>query len=339
MLKNIAAAFLILCTLQTAVNAQRTFIDPGAVWPDSAGQHIQAHGGGIIKIGKVYYWYGEQRAQGLDTNYRYVSGYRSTDLMNWTFIGNVLQLTDPEHLGARWILERPKVFFNKKTHTYVMYFHLDDRRYQYARVGIATSPTPEGPFRYLKSFRPLGFESRDIGQFIDDDGTPYLIFESRPSKGFYIAGLSAGYTEVLRQIAFIQAPLEGGAIVHYKNLYYVVGSALTGWRPNPNKYAAAPSLSGPWSEFKDIAPPETNTYGSQSTMLFKIKGTKTTSVLFMGDQWRPKTQWDSRYLWMPVTIDGDKLTLPPPHPFTVDVRTGKTWPVDPSGRSPQTPQN
>src|SRR6185437_16789988 len=134
-------------------------------------------------------------------------------------------------------------------------------------------------------------ESRDIGQFIDDDGTPYLIFESRPSKGFYIAGLSADYTEVDRQIAFIRAPLEGGAIVHYKQLYYVVGSALTGWRPNPNKYATARSLSGPWSEFRDIAPPETNTYGSQSTLLFKVAGAKTTSVLFMGDQWRPKTQW------------------------------------------------
>ena len=36
-------------------------------------------------------------------------------------------------------------------------------------------------------FRPLGYESRDIGQFVDDDGSAYLIFESRPSHGFYIA--------------------------------------------------------------------------------------------------------------------------------------------------------
>jgi len=41
-------------------------------------------------------------------------------------------------------------------------------------VGIAVSDNPAGPFKYVKSFRPLGHESRDIGQFIDDDGAAYL---------------------------------------------------------------------------------------------------------------------------------------------------------------------
>jgi hypothetical protein len=44
----------------------------------------------------------------------------------------------------------------------------------------------DGDYQYLKSFRPLGHESRDIGQFVDDDGTAYLIFEDRPN-GFRIA--------------------------------------------------------------------------------------------------------------------------------------------------------
>jgi len=121
----------------------------------------------------------------------------------------------------------------------------------------------------------------------------------------------------------VDAPLEGGAIVHYKGLYYAIGSALTGWRPNPNKYATASSLAGPWSEFRDIAPPETNTYGSQSTMMLKVAGTKDTTVIFMADEWRPKTQWDSRYLWMPLEIGDGRLWLPKPQPWTLDVRTGK----------------
>jgi len=48
-------------------------------------------------------------------------------------------------------------------------------------------------------------ESRDISRFIDDDGTPYLIFEDRP-YGFRIATLSAGYQEV----CLIPLHLEGG---------------------------------------------------------------------------------------------------------------------------------
>ena len=40
---------------------KQTVIHPGDVWPDEDGNHIQAHGGGIIKLDKTYYWYGEER--------------------------------------------------------------------------------------------------------------------------------------------------------------------------------------------------------------------------------------------------------------------------------------
>ncbi|WP_295121159.1 family 43 glycosylhydrolase [uncultured Chitinophaga sp.] len=322
MKRTVFAASLLLSTL-FAIAQERTFIDPGGIWPDDKGNHIQAHGGGIIKIGKTYYWYGEERRQGLDREYRYVSCYASKDLMNWKYQGDALKQADPENLGQRWVLERPKVFYNKKTKNYVMYFHLDDAKYAYARVGVAVSKKPQGPFRYVKSFRPLDKESRDIGQFIDDDGTPYLVFESRPTKGFYIAGLSDDYMDVVKEVSFIHAPLEGGAIVHYKGLYYSIGSAMTGWKPNPNKYATSPSLSGPWTEFKDIAPPATNTYSSQSTMLIKVEGTKSTTIIYMGDMWKPSTQWDSRYLWMPVEIGDGKLWLPEPKKFKINVKTGE----------------
>jgi len=203
-----------------------------------------------------------------------------------------------------------------------MYFHLDDRSYKLAKVGIAVSDKPDGNFTYVKSFRPLGHESRDIGQFIDDDGTAYLVFEDRPF-GFRIARLSDDYMNVDKEMCLIKAHMEGGAIVHYKGLYYSIGSALTGWRPNPNKYATAKSLEGPWSEFKDIAPPETNTYNSQSTMLLKVIGTKKTTVIFMADQWKPATQWDSRYIWMPLEIGNGQLHVPKPEPWTINVKTGE----------------
>jgi hypothetical protein len=220
------------------------------------------------------------------------------------------------------VLERPKVFFNAKTKRFVMYMHLDDRQYKLARVAVATSDTIDGDYTYVKSFRPLNHESRDIGQFIDDDGTAYLIFEDRPF-GFRIAKLSDDYLDVEKQLCLIPMHMEGGAVVHYDGLYYAIGSALTGWRPNPNKFATAKSLEGPWSEFQDIAPPETNTYGSQSTMMLKVVGSKTTTVIFMGDIWKPRALGDSRYLWMPLQIGDGKLWLPEPKEWTIDVATGE----------------
>ncbi len=302
--------------------AQR--IVPGGIWPDDRGQHVQAHGGGIIKFGETFYWFGEQRGPGLEFGKRYVSCYSSTDLAHWTFRKNVLQLGDPEHFGGRWILERPKVFYNEKTKTFVMYMHIDGggNGYNLARVGVATCDAVDGDYKYLRSFRPLGHESRDIGQFVDDDGTAYLIFEDRPF-GFRIARLSDDYLNVEKEVCLIPEHMEGGALVHFEGLYYVVGSVLTGWRANPNKYATAKRLEGPWSEFKDIAPPATNTYGSQSTMLVKVTGTKGTTVIFMGDIWHPSRQWDSRYLWMPLEIGDGKLRLPEPRAWTLDVKTGE----------------
>lgn len=313
---------LFFVTLFTSSYAQKqAVVYPGEIWPDTDGNHIQAHGGGITKIKDTYYWYGESRAKDLDPNRRFVGCYSSKDLINWQFRGNVLEMANPDTLASNWVLERPKVYYNKMTKKYVMYFHVDVN-YKLAQVGIAVSDKPTGPYSYVRRFRPLGYESRDIGQFIDDDGTAYLIFEDRPNKGFRIARLSVDYMDVEKNICLVQDRLEGGAIVHYNGLYYCVGSGLTGWKPNPNKYATATSLEGPWSEFKDIAPAETNTYGSQSSMLIKVVGSKKTSVIFIGDIWKPETQWDSRYLWMPLEIGDGKLFLPKPQPWKFNVKTG-----------------
>ena len=205
-----------------------------------------------------------------------------------------------------------------------MYAHLDDAAYKLAHVAVFVSDTVDGDYTYVRSFRPLGQESRDIGQFVDDDGSAYLIFEARPTRGFYIAALSDDYLDVEREVCFIKSGLEGGALVNHDGLYYIIGSWMSGWRPNNNQYATARSLSGPWSEFKDIAPPEKKTYGSQSTLMLKVVGSKKTSVIFMGDMWRPGRHNDGRYLWMPLEIGDGRLWLPEPRPWSIDVATGET---------------
>jgi hypothetical protein len=317
------AGLLLLPMAASALAATPRIVKPGEPWLDNRGQQIQAHGGGITLWKGTYYWYGEDRSQTNDPEKRYVACYSSKDLAHWQFRRQVLELADPEHLGPRWVLERPKVFANPRTGKFVLYAHLDDARYKLARVMVAVSDRIDGEYKYVKSFRPLDEESRDIGQFVDDDGSAYLIFESRPTRGFFIAKLSDDFMSV-EKTAFIKAPLEGGALVHLNSLYYVVGSHMTGWRPNPNVYATAASLSGPWTEFKNMAPPEANNYESQSTMLLKVVGTKKTTVLFMGDIWKPRALWDSRYLWMPLEIDGGAMHLPAPQPWELNVKTGET---------------
>ncbi|MFT4112716.1 family 43 glycosylhydrolase [Silvibacterium sp.] len=325
-------AAVVLC-LSLTLHAQKpaSLIHPGDVWLDNRGVPIQAHGGGVIRVGKLFYWFGEDRTPTNDPNTRYVACYASRDLAHWQYRGQVFQLKPTAELGDWIILERPKVFYNAKTKTYVMYVHLDGpgpgghgHGYDMARVAVATSKRVTGPYTYVRSFRPLNQESRDIGQFVDDDGSAYLIFESRPTGGFYIAQLSDDYLDVKTSTSFVHAPLEGGALVHLNGLYYVLGSHMSGWKPNPNVYATAPTLAGPWTAFENIAPPATNTYDSQSAFLLKVTGSKTTSVIYIGDRWEPKTLPDSRYIWMPLEIGDGHMSLPELRPWSIDTHTGET---------------
>ena len=68
-------------------------IRPGQVWLDTEGKRIQAHGGSILHIDGVYYWYGEnkEKTDGRNGIWHWgVRCYRSTDLYNWEDLGIII---------------------------------------------------------------------------------------------------------------------------------------------------------------------------------------------------------------------------------------------------------
>ncbi len=149
--------FLLLLTVFPSYTVAQKYdaFHPGAEqWLDTEGEHIQAHGGGILLHEGVYYWYGEQRGFGEMG----VRCYSSTDLYNWQPHGVVLGWSDAPgtDLTRRCTVERPKVIYNEKTGKFVMWFHLELEGIGYwaARTGVAVADSPTGPFEYLRSFRP-----------------------------------------------------------------------------------------------------------------------------------------------------------------------------------------
>jgi hypothetical protein len=143
------------------INAQNNdFFKPGSLWPDDKGVHINAHGGGILSHNGKYYWFGEHKIAGHLGNSAQigVSCYSSSDLYHWKNEGIALEVSNDTASEIRkgCIIERPKVIYNAKTHTFVMWFHLElkGKGYSAARTAVATSDKPEGPYRYLRSYRP-----------------------------------------------------------------------------------------------------------------------------------------------------------------------------------------
>src|SRR5438552_19051588 len=109
------AAVVGLATLPAS--AAEVTISPGTAWKDTQGHPIQAHGGGMIKVGATYYWFGEDKTGESQDNavFQNVPCYSSTDLAHWTFEANELTRQASGDLGPNRVIERPKVVFNRST--------------------------------------------------------------------------------------------------------------------------------------------------------------------------------------------------------------------------------
>ncbi|KIR62174.1 hypothetical protein TK50_27160 [Micromonospora haikouensis] len=297
---------------------------PGALFTDQAGRIAQLHGVGIQHLNGRFWAWGEDKTNG--PTFGGVACYSSPDLATWTYHGHALS-PDPAipDLAPGRIVERPKVL-PRADGTYVMLLHLDYPGYRDARVGWAVADRPEGPYRYLHGVRPLGNESRDIGVFTDDDGTSYLMSEDRP-HGLHLYRLSPDLLTVDELVSTTLTPAgthgyESPTMVRHDGLYYLFGSDLTGWSTNDNKYATATSLSGPWSDWADFAPPGSATFDSQVSVVVPVQGTERTSHVYVGDRWIRDDLFHSAPVWLPIDIGDGRARLRWRDCWTIDPHTG-----------------
>lgn len=307
----------------TPAHAASVNITPAGTWNDNNGTLIQAHGGGITKVGSTYYWFGEDKTGEASGSafFQNVPCYSSTDLAHWTFVNNVLTKQASGDLGPNRIIERPKVIYNSSTSQYVMYMHVDNSSYGEAKVGVATSSTICGNYSYRGSFQPLGYQSRDMNLFKDDDGTAYLLSEDR-ANGLRIDKLSSDYLSVASAVVVLTPNHEAPAMFKLNGRYYLFGSFLTGWNTNDNQYTTATSLAGPWSSWSNFAPSGSNTLNSQTTFILPVAGSSGTTFVYMGDRWTPSSLGTSPYIWLPLQVNGANVSMSWHTTWSIDTATG-----------------
>jgi hypothetical protein len=153
--------FSIFMSCCASLSAQKlASFSPGKIWLDNNGVHINAHGGGVLFHNDTYYWFGEHKTEGKAGNLANVGVhiYSSKNLSDWKDEGIALAVVeDTMSLLVRGcIIERPKVIYNEKTKTFVMWFHheLKGQGYKAALTGLATSDKVAGPYKYIKSVNP-----------------------------------------------------------------------------------------------------------------------------------------------------------------------------------------
>ncbi len=335
MRKTITVAALIL-TCSVSLNSQnRNYsFQPQAIWNDSDGNAINAHGGGILKHNKMYYWYGEYKVGATTlpswatwecyrTDAGGVSCYSSCDLLNWHFEGVVLKpvTDDPESdLHPSKVIERPKVVYNAHTGKFVMWFHCESADYSKAAAGVAVSDSPTGPFEYLGSFRPNNAMSRDQTLFVDDDGVCYQICSSEDNQTIHINRLTDDYlrpdgTFVRR---FIGQSREAPALFKYNGKYYMLSSGCTGWDPNEAELAVADEIMGEWTVLGNPCSGNDaeKTFYGQSTYVIPVNASKGQFIACF-DLWKKKDLADSRYIWLPLKIN--------PHTGSIRIPWMSSW--------------
>jgi len=197
--KHLFCLLSLLFSLYATAQQSRT-IRSGELWPDDHGQHINAHGGGVMKYGDTYYWFGEHKSDHTSDALVGVTCYASKDLVNWRNCGVALSVTDERghDIERGCILERPKVIYNPVTRKFCMWFHLElkGRGYNAARYGVAVANRPEGPYKFLYSQRadagtwPMNFSEQDIAVADTLDPTHYKdwtpAWTEAVAKGLYV---------------------------------------------------------------------------------------------------------------------------------------------------------
>ena len=312
-------------------------IRSGELWPDDSGRHINAHGGGILKYGDTYYWFGEHKSDHTSDALVGVMCYSSKDLINWHNCGVALRVSDERgsDIERGCILERPKVIYNPVTKKFCMWFHLElkGRGYNAARYGVAVANRPEGPYKFLYSQRanagtwpiegsPMNFDeylkrdfgtgqmARDMTLYIDDNGKAYHIFSSEENYTLHIAELTGDYLHHTGRYTRV-APgghNEAPAIFKHDGTYWMITSGCTGWEPNEARMFSAPSIWGPWTQHPNPCqgPKAEKSFLGQSTFVLTLEDGR---HIFMADIWRPRHPSDARYIWLPIEFENGKPVI------------------------------
>ena len=148
---------------------------PGQVWLDTEGKRIQAHGGSVIYVDGIYYWYGENKEFTDGTNDIWTYGirfYRSNDLYNWEDLGLVIPPDTEDEKSplnpTNCMLDRPHIIYNKRTKKYVCWVKIMHKEGHQDETVLAADKIT-GPYTIVnQGIRPLGMSAGDFDLAVAD---------------------------------------------------------------------------------------------------------------------------------------------------------------------------
>lgn len=284
-------------------------INNDTFWKTVTGDYIFSQGGGIFrfpdpKTGEEhYYWYGVKYQEAVNycpaalagsnsnnTNFLSVTCYQSDDLVNWTFVNDVLT---PASAGWAYWVGRLGVAYVAEAKKYALLVQFNDN------VLVATCDTPTGSFARHNQIDMTSIigtpNTGDQTVFTDPDtGKSYLCYSYGKGRGrIYLSeiGVCSDGKIGLKDCHQIYkgSGREGDCMFKYKGKYYVCASDLYGWNASNVYYLEATSIYGPYTPTNSmqVMPGSADDYGhvTQTGFFYTVRGTEQETVIYCGDRW------------------------------------------------------
>lgn len=281
---------------------------------------VQAHAPGFVRVGDIWYMCGEDRSAYWNPD---VNLYSSIDLVHWKFEKKIIKngVTTAE-LGKSRFIERPKLLYNANTDKYVVWCHYEQSNYGASEAACFECDRVNGDYQVVWTGRPLDVKSRDCNVFQDVDGKAYFVSTTNENKDLGLFTLSDDYHHAIEHTAFFKGNgREAPAMVRVGSKYFMLNSACSGWEPNQCKMAYSRRLKSGWSSLVNVG--NDIAYDTQAAAILTIKGTKTTTYLYVGDRWKDPELPDTKTIIFPLTFDGSACKFHYCERFDINFVTGE----------------
>lgn len=326
---NKGICFIFVFFLQISLFAQWTTIKNGALWKDTEGNPVQAHGAGFLQVDTIWYMVGEDRSYSNAG----VNLYSTTDFVNWKFIKKIIP---PSAYRSDRFIERPKLMRSPATGKFVVWCHYEGANYGPSEAASFVCDSVDGLYTLIFSGRPFDIPTRDCNVFTDFDGKGYFVSTTDGNANLTLFELSDDYLRPVkstRLTAFNGKSREAPAIVRINSTYFLISSKCTGWDPNQATISYSSSLTSGWSAMSNLG--NSISFDTQAASILTVKGKSGTSYLYVGDRWQDPALAESKTIIFPVSFSGNTCNFNYRQQFDIDFTTGLTRETPVSNRVPK----
>lgn len=331
-------------------DAQFLNIKNDVFWNTKEGEPIYSQGGGIFKFNdangrQTYYWYGVEYKEASmyrndpsvtlpNATFEAVTCYSSTDLVNWTFEGNVFTKEEAFKTVPKTWVGRLGVAYIKELNKYALFVQHGNQ----VLIALADSPTAAFKGHQRISMKEMIGTSNTGDQtvFTDEDtGKSYLIYSYGKGRNkIYVSeiGVKDGMVNLLDCTKVFQGESrEGNCMFKYKGRYYMAASNIYGWDASYAYYLVADDIRGPYTptNHMQVMKGSENDYAhvTQTGFFFNIKGSKQETVVYCGDRWANFAGNGLGYnQWFPLSFNGAEPYFNSLSSWNVNAKTGE-WQV------------